>query len=100
MKQRAYEWNPRPPTAGERVACGIWLAAFLPVVADYYAGWRWFSGFDNWVLGCLFLAGLFLFARLPSVTRIQGVKRPLSYWLVIGLVLAAAAGSFVLKPTG
>ena len=91
MTERAYEWEPRPPTKAERTVCGIWLVAFVAVAADYYAGWQWFLGYDKWVLAAFFLASLFLFARLPGIRRVQGVQRPPTYWVVIGLGFAAAA---------
>jgi hypothetical protein len=76
MTEHTYEWEPRPPTKAERIICGIWLVAFVAAAADYYADWKWFSGYDKWVFGGLFLASLFLFARLPGVKRVEGVKRP------------------------
>jgi hypothetical protein len=90
MTQRAYEWVPRPPTNRERMICGIWLAAFVVAMANFYAGWRLFRGYDNWVFGGLLLASFFLFARLPGVRRVECVQRPLTYWLIIGLGLAGA----------
>jgi hypothetical protein len=99
MAQRAYEWEPRPPTTRERIVCGIWLAAFLPVSVNDYAGWRLFRGYDNWVLGGLLFAGLFLIARLPGVRRVEGVQRPLSYWLFIGLAVIGVIVLTLLSPT-
>ena len=65
----AFEWNPRPPSVRERVVCSIWLAAFVPVMVNYYAGWRLFGSYDKWVFGGLLVVGLFLIQRLPSVRR-------------------------------
>jgi hypothetical protein len=98
MSERAYEWEPRPPTKGERILCGIWLIAFVAVAADYYAEWQWFWGFDKWVFGGLLLASLFLFARLPGVRRVEGVKRPVTYWVTIVLGIAGAIILSILKP--
>jgi hypothetical protein len=98
MTERAYEWEPRSPTKGERIICGIWLIAFVAAAADYYAKWQWFRGYDKWVFGGLFLASLFLFARLPGVRRVEGVKRPLTYWLIIVLGIAGAIVLSMLKP--
>ena len=63
------KWDPRPPNVRERIIVGIWLLAFIAAVANYYAGWRLFGGYDNWVVLGLFLGGLFLIERLPGVTR-------------------------------
>lgn len=63
-------WDPRPPTFRERIVAGLWLAAFLLAVANDYADWRLFGGYDRWILGGLFLGGLFLFVRLPGVKRV------------------------------
>ena len=73
MTQRAYEWDPRPPTKRERIICGFWLVAFVTAMANYYAGWQLFRGYDKWVFGGLLLGSLFLFARLPGVRRTEGV---------------------------
>ena len=70
-KQGRAEWDPRPPTVRERIVAGLWLAPFLLAVTNYYADWRLFGGYDGGVLGVLFLAGMFLIARLPGVKRIQ-----------------------------
>jgi hypothetical protein len=78
MKQRAYEWDPRPPTVRERIICGIFLAAFLPVMINSYAGWGLFRGYDRWVFGGMFLTMLFLVARLPRARHVEGVKPPLT----------------------
>ena len=99
MRQRAYEWDPRPPTNRERIICGIWLLAFVPAMANYYAGWGLFGGYDKWVFGALMLGSLFLFARLPGVRRNQGAKRPLGYWLILGLGLLGAVVLSVLSPS-
>lgn len=98
MKQRAYEWDPRPPSARERIISGVFLAAYILAVANYYAGWRLFRGYDKWVLGVLFLALLFLLIRLPGVRRVHGVKRPLTYWLVLGVAVAVAIALALLDP--
>lgn len=68
-KRGKAEWDPRPPNIRERIVAGIWLAAFLFAVADDYAGWRLFGGYDKWLLGGLFLGGLFLIVWLPGVKR-------------------------------
>ena len=94
MTQRAYEWDPRPPTNRERLICGIWLAAFVAAMANAYADWRVFRGYDDWVLGGLLLAGLFLLAGLPGVRRVQGVPRPPSFWVILGL---GVTGAFLLS---
>lgn len=65
------KWDPRPPNVRERIIAGIWLFAFLAALANYYAGWRLFGGYDNWVVLGLFLGGLFLIQRLPGVTHTQ-----------------------------
>jgi hypothetical protein len=96
MKSRAYEWDPRPPTIRERIICGIWLAAFVPVLANQYAGWKLFRGYDTWIFGGVLLAGLFLITRLAGTKRVEGVPRPLGYWLVVGLGLIAAAVLYAL----
>jgi hypothetical protein len=98
MTERAYEWDPRAPTKGERIVCGIWLVAFVAAAADYYAGWHWFSGYDKWVFGGLFLASLFLFPRLPGVRRVEGAKRPLTYWVIIVLCVVGAIILSMFKP--
>src|SRR5689334_11286049 len=98
VKQPAYEWDPRPPTIRERIICGIWLAAFVPSMANFYAGWRLFRGYDNWVFGGLFLASLVLLTRMPGVKRVDSVKRPLTYWLIIGLAVAGAVVLTLLHP--
>lgn len=98
MTERAYEWQPRPPTRGERIICGILLVAFVAAAADFYADWHWFLGYDKWVFGGFFLAGAFLFARLPGVSRVEGVKRPLTYWVVIFLGIAIAVALSLLNP--
>jgi hypothetical protein len=90
MKQRAYEWDPRPPAVRERIVAGIWLIAFVLAMLSYYAGWGLFLGYDKWVFAALFLASFFLIARMPGVRRVEGVPRPLTYWLTIGLGLMAA----------
>jgi hypothetical protein len=87
MTQRAYEWDPRPPTTRERIICGIWLVIFVAAWANDYAGWRLFRGYDKLVVGSLLLAGLLLLTRLPGVRRVEGVRRPLSYWLIIGVAI-------------
>jgi hypothetical protein len=92
--------DPRPPTVRERILCGIWLAAFVPVVTSYWAGWRLFRGYDNWVFGGLLLAGLFLFVRLPGVRRVEGVDRPPAYWLIVGLGVMGAIALSVLGSGG
>ena len=69
MKRLNYEWDPRPPTVGERVVCAVWLAAFLIAAASYYADWRLLGGYDKWAFGGLFIGGLMLLARLPGVKR-------------------------------
>ena len=69
-KQGRAVWDPRAPTVRERIIAGIWLAAFLLAVINDFADWRLFGGYDKWVLGGLFLAGLFLIARLPGVKRV------------------------------
>jgi len=99
MKQRAYEWDPRPPTTGERIISGIWLLAFVPAVVSDYAGWRLFGGYDKWVVGGLLLAFFFLYVRLPGVRRVEGVKRPAYYWLIITLGGGAAIVLSLLSPT-
>ena len=93
MKPRAYEWDPRPPTFGERLVCGIWLAAFAIALANNYAGWRLFWGYDDWVVGGFLIGGLILLARLPGVRRVEGVDRPQAYWLVF---CAGAVAAIVL----
>jgi hypothetical protein len=90
MKQRAYEWDPRPPTVRERIVAGIWLIAFVLTMLNYYAGWRLFLGYDKWVFAALFLASFVLIARMPGVRRVEGLPRPLTYWLTIGLGLIMA----------
>ena len=97
MTQRAYELDPRPPTNRERIICGIWLAAFVAAMANFYAGWHLFRGYDNWVFGGTLLAAFFLFARLPGVRRVDGVQRPLTYWLVVGLGVAGAIILWLLR---
>jgi hypothetical protein len=98
MTQRAYEWDPRPPTIGERIICGVWLVAFVPVMLNYYADWRLFRGYDKLVLGGWILASFFLVARLPGVKRVEGVPRPVTYWLFVCLGLAVAVGLWMLSP--
>jgi len=98
MTQRAYEWDPRPPTKRERIICGFWLVAFVTSMANYYAGWQLFRGYDKWVFGGLLLGSLFLFARLPGVRRTEGVGRPLTYWVIIGVGVAGAIILSLLKP--
>jgi hypothetical protein len=67
--ERPPKWDPRPPNVRERIIAGVWLFAFLATLANYYAGWRLFGGYDNWaVLGTL-LGGLFLIERMPGVTH-------------------------------
>jgi hypothetical protein len=100
MRQRAFEWDPRPPNIRERIISGIWLAVFVLAVANYYAEWRLFPGYDKWVLGGLFLAGLLLFARMPDVRRVEGVKRPLAYWLIVCLGLIGGIVLWGLAPRG
>jgi hypothetical protein len=90
MNQRAYEWNPRPPNIRERIVAGIWLVAFVAAIINYCADWRVLRGYDKWVLAALYLGAFFVLARMPSVTRIAGVRRPLAYWLIIGLSLTSA----------
>ena len=63
------KWDPRPPNVRERIVAGVWLLAFLVALANYYAGWRLFGGYDNWVALAIFLAGLLLIERLPGVTH-------------------------------
>ena len=96
MKQRAYEWDPRPPTVRERLVAGIWLIAFVPAMLNYYAGWGLFRGYDKWVFAALFLASFFFFARMPGVRHVEGVPRPLTYWLIIGLALLATLALWAL----
>lgn len=62
-------WKLRPPNARERLGMGVWLIAFLVALTNYYADWRLFDGYDNWVVLGMFLSGLFLVERLPGVTR-------------------------------
>ena len=97
MKQHAYEWDPQPPTDRQCIVAGIFLVAFVPAMLNYHAGWALFRGYDNWVIGGLGLVGLFLWARLPSVRRVEGVPHPLGYWLYLGLGLLAAAALWALK---
>ena len=97
MTQSAFEWDPRPPTAHERLICGVWLTAFMVAVANRYFAWRLFQGFDNGVLFVLFVVAFFLIARLPTVRRNEGIRRPLAYWLTIG---AGVVGALVLTFTG
>ena len=97
MKPRAYEWDPQPPTDRQRIVAGIFVVAFVPAMLNYYAGWSLFRGYDNWVIGGLGLAGLFLFARLPSVRRVEGVSHPTIYWVYLPLGLIAAAALWALK---
>lgn len=97
MAQSAFEWDPRPPTVNERIICGVWLAAFMVVVANRHFAWRLFQGFDTWVLLALLFVAFFLFARLPTVRRNEGIRRPLAYWLTIG---AGVIGALILTFTG
>ena len=90
MTQRAFEWETRSPTKGERAICGIWLLAFGLAMSNHYAGWELFRGFDKWVFFGSLLGGLGLIARMPRVRRVEGVRRPLSYWLIIGIAMIAA----------
>ena len=69
MKRWRYEWDPRPPTVRERIVWGVWLVAFASAMANYYAGWRLFRGYDNWAFGGLFLVAFFLLSRMPGVRR-------------------------------
>jgi len=98
MTERAYEWEPRPPTTRERIICGLWLVAFGAALANEYAGWQLFRGYDKLFVGGLLLGGLFLFARLPGVRRVEGVRRPLTYWLVIGVAIVGAVMLSLIKP--
>jgi hypothetical protein len=97
MKQRAYEWDPRPPTIREQIVAGIWLTAFVPVMLNYCVGWGLFRGYDKWVFGGLFLASFFLMARMPGVRRVEGVPLPVTYWSTLGLGLMAAIALWVLS---
>ena len=97
MTQSAFEWDPRPPTVNERIICGVWLTAFIVAVTNRHFAWRLFQGFDSWVLFALFVAVFFLLARLPTVRRNEGIRRPLAYWLTIG---ASVVGALILTFTG
>ena len=63
------EWDPRPPNARERTIAGIWLVGFVPASVNYFAGWRLFGGYDNWVFAAFFLGGILLIHFLPGVTH-------------------------------
>jgi len=97
MTPRAYEWDPRPPTKRERIICGLWLVVLLAAMANDYAGWQLFRGYDKLVVVGLVLATFFLFARLPGVRRVEEVPRPLAYWAIIGLGIAGAVILSTLK---
>ena|SRR5947208_199630 len=98
MTQRAYEWEPRTPTTRERIICGIWLVVFVAAMVDDYAGWHLFRGYDKLLVGGLLLAGLLLFTRLPGVRRVERVRRPLTYWLIIGLAIMVAITLSLMRP--
>jgi hypothetical protein len=71
MARQLYEWDPGPPTAGQRVFAGIWIAAFLLVLGSYVAGWRLLGDYDKLGVAALMFIGLILFVRvLPSAKRI------------------------------
>jgi hypothetical protein len=63
------KWDPRPPTTRERIVSGFYLVAFVATAANYYAHWRLFRGYDNYVFLAIFLVGLLLIERLPGVTH-------------------------------
>ncbi len=63
------QWDPRPPTTRERVMAGVWLLVFLVVAANWFAGWRLFGGYDNWVFLGVGLGSLLIIERMPRVTR-------------------------------
>lgn len=63
------KWDPRPPNVRERLLAGVRLFAFLVALTNYYAGWRLFGAYDNWVVLGMFLGGLFLIERLPGLTH-------------------------------
>jgi len=71
VKQRAYEWDPRPPTIRERLICGALLAAFALALTNYWAGWQLFRGYDKWVFWGLFLAMVIVANRGPGVRRVE-----------------------------
>jgi hypothetical protein len=63
------KWDPRPPSARERIVAGFYLVIFLASATNYYADWRLFGGYDNYVFLAIFLVGLLLIERLPGVTH-------------------------------
>jgi hypothetical protein len=100
VKQRAYEWVPRPPTIRERLICGALLAAFALALTNYWAGWQLFRGYDKWVFWGLFLAMVIVADRGPGVRRVESVRRPFSYWLTIGLGLMGGMLLWAFFPRG
>lgn len=70
MRRPRYEWDPRPPTTGERTIVGLWLAALLIVVASDLADCHLLRGYEKQAEGLLGILMVVLFARvLPGVRR-------------------------------
>ena len=63
------KWDPRPPSDRERIVASFYLVTFVASAANYYADWRLFGGYDNYVFLAVSLVGLVLIERLPGVTH-------------------------------
>lgn len=69
-------------------------------ILNVFAGWQLFRGYDKLVMAGVLLANLSLIARMPRARRMEGQKRPLAYWIVLGFGLAGAIAFALLLPKG
>jgi hypothetical protein len=75
------------------------LALWLPVAANYFAGWDFFGGYDNIAFAALFLAMLIFILRMPTARLKDGRKAPVWHWVFVGIVVVGAFG-FAIAQSG